>query len=145
MTRVCASLLALVPALASPAFAESFHGRIVAISDGGVRLYGIDSPERKQTFGTRARQHTDALAHEKLVRVEVKSMDRNGRTVGVIFLSDGRNLNHELVRAGFAWWVPKYARNDHELERLEQDARKAKRGLWADPNPVPPWEYRTAR
>ncbi|MEJ7606133.1 MAG: thermonuclease family protein [Bryobacteraceae bacterium] len=108
--------VALVLALPFPALAESFEGRVVAITDGDtirilrdgeqvrVRLHGIDAPEKKQAFGTRARQYAGELAHGKLVRVEVKDMDRNGRTVGVVFLPDGRNLNHELVRTGFAWW-----------------------------------------
>jgi micrococcal nuclease len=31
---------------------------------------------------------------------------------------------------------------DVELEKEEKDARDAKKGLWADPHPVPPWEWR---
>ncbi len=107
-----------------------------------MRLHGIDAPEKRQAFGTRARQYAGNLAHEKLVRVEVKNLDRNGRTVGVVILPDGRDLSHELVRAGFAWWFEKYARNDRKLECLEQEARAAQRGLWADASPVAPWEYR---
>ena len=147
----------LVLALHFTALAESFQGHVVAITDGDtlrvlrkreqvrVRLHGIDAPERKQPFGTRARQYAGDLAHEKLVRVEVKKTDRYGRAVGVIILPDGRNLNHEMVRAGFAWWVQEYAPRDKSLARLEQDARKAKRGLWTDDAPVPPWEYRRVR
>ena len=60
-------------------------------------------------------------------------------------LPDGRNLNRELVNAGLAWWYRQYARNDRELERMEAEARKAKRGLWADLNPVPPWEWRRSK
>jgi endonuclease YncB( thermonuclease family) len=149
--------VALVLALHFPALAESFQGRVVAITDGDtirvlrgteqvrVRLHGIDTPEKRQALGTRARQYAGELAHEKLVRVEVKDTDRNGRIVGVVILPDGRNLNHELVRAGFAWWFEKYARNDDDLARLEQEARKAKRGLWADASPVAPWEFRHQR
>jgi endonuclease YncB( thermonuclease family) len=57
-------------------------------------------------------------------------------------MPDGRNLNHEIVKAGFAWWFRGYAPNDEMLKRLEEEARLAKRGLWADKNPIPPWEYR---
>jgi endonuclease YncB( thermonuclease family) len=154
MTRFWVLLLAVVLAPAAPALAESFQGRVVAITDGDtirvlrgkeqvrVRLHGIDAPERKQAFGTRARQYAGELAHEKLVRVDVKGTDRNGRTVGAVILPNGRNLNHELVRAGFAWHLRRYAPHDRELARLEQEARKAKRGLWTDPAPVAPWEFR---
>ena len=60
-----------------------------------------------------------------------------------MILPDGRNLNREIVKAGFAWWFRKYAPKDTELEALESEARAARRGLWADPRPVPPWEYRS--
>jgi micrococcal nuclease len=62
-----------------------------------------------------------------------------------VILPDGRNLNRELVKAGLAWSYRQYARHDRELERLEAEARKAKRGLWADSNPIPPWEWRRSQ
>ncbi len=70
--------------------------------------------------------------------------DRYGRTVGVVLLPDGRSLNRELVRAGFAWMYRRYT-NDQSLSDLEEEARVAKRGLWADANPIPPWQWRIAR
>jgi micrococcal nuclease len=60
----------------------------------------------------------------------------------VHFLPDGRNLNQELVRAGLAWWYRQYAKRDQVLAALEQEARAAKRGLWVEASPVPPWEWR---
>ena len=71
-------------------------------------------------------------------------IDLNTRKVDVL-LPDGTNVNHKLVKDGWCWWYRKYAPGDTELERLEQDARRAKRGLWADSNPVPPWEWRNGR
>ncbi len=56
-----------------------------------------------------------------------------------VILPDGGSLNRSMVRAGMAWWYPKYAPADRELERLESEARAARRGLWSQPNPVPPW------
>lgn len=53
-----------------------------------------------------------------------------------------RRRARELVRAGLAWWYRHYAPRDRELERLEAQARAARRGLWADKDPVPPWEWR---
>ncbi len=67
-------------------------------------------------------------------------LDRYGRTIGEVILPDGRIVNRELVRAGFAWWYRKYAPEDETLKELEAEARDAKRGLWADASPVPPWE-----
>ena len=50
-----------------------------------------------------------------------------------MLLQDGTNVNHELVKAGWRWWYRKYALGNAELERLEKDAREAKKGLWVDP------------
>ncbi len=57
-------------------------------------------------------------------------------------LEDGRTLNQELVKAGYAWWYRKYAPGNIVLEKLETEARDAKLGLWQDPTPVPPWTFR---
>jgi endonuclease YncB( thermonuclease family) len=78
------------------------------------------------------------------VAVHVRDVDRYGRTVAEIILPDGRNLNREIVRAGFAWWYERYARHETVLRDLQDEARAARRGLWADPSPMPPWEWRRA-
>jgi endonuclease YncB( thermonuclease family) len=69
-----------------------------------IRRWGIDCPESKQPFGTRAKQFTGDLAFGQTVTVRVRDIDRYKRTVAEITLPDGRNLNQELVRAGLAWW-----------------------------------------
>jgi endonuclease YncB( thermonuclease family) len=79
------------------------------------------------------------------VTVQVKDTDRYGRPGGEVLLADGRSLNQELVRAGLAWWYRQYAPHDTTLAQLEAEARAAKRGLWADAAPVPPWAWRKAR
>ena len=68
-----------------------------------------------------------------------------GRSVGEVLLSDGRSLNQALVRAGLAWWYRQYAPHDTTLAQLEAEARAARRGLWADAAPVPPWAWRKVR
>lgn len=62
--------------------------------------------------------------------------------LGDVTLPDAKYLNWELVKAGYAWWYRRYAPNDHALDKLENEARNAKRGLWVDPNPIPPWKWR---
>jgi endonuclease YncB( thermonuclease family) len=143
--------LFLLAALAAAAlYAEDFVGKVVAISDGDtirvmhngvserIRLWGIDCPEMKQPFGTRAKQFTGDLAFGQVVTVKVRDIDRYKRTVAEIILPGGRNLNQEIVRAGLAWWYQQYARRETVLRDLEQEARDAKRGLWIDPKPVEP-------
>ena len=152
------ALITLVIALAltSSAFSseQTLNGKVISIADGDtltilvdhtqhrIRFNGIDAPERGQAFSTRAGQYAGDLVFGKTVTVNVLGKDRYGRLIGDITLPDSRNLNHEMVRAGLAWWFRKYAPADKALEHLEQEAREAKRGLWADPNPVPPWEHR---
>jgi endonuclease YncB( thermonuclease family) len=140
----------LLAAVATGLFAEDFSGKVVGVTDGEtirvmrngvverVRLWGIDCPEAKQPFGTRAKQFTSDLAFGKGVTVRVRDVDRYKRLVADVILPDGRNLNHELVRAGMAWWYEQYARRDNVLPALEQEARAAKRGVWSDPRPLPP-------
>ena len=135
-------------------YQERFTGKVVAVTDGDtigvlrdkllvvIRLHGIDCPERRQAFGTKAKQFTSQAAYGKTVTVTVRDKDRYGWTVAEVKLPDGRNLNREIVKAGFAWWYCHYAPNDRTLERLEKHARTARRGLWAHENPVAPWEFR---
>jgi micrococcal nuclease len=75
--------------------------------------------------------------------VQTHGQDKYGRTLVDVLLSDGTHVNHTLVEDGWCWWYRKYAPyapGGKVLEHLEQDAREAKKGLWADPQPVPPWE-----
>jgi endonuclease YncB( thermonuclease family) len=76
--------------------------------------------------------------------VRATGRDRNGRLLGEVVLPDGRSLNQELVRAGYAWWFRKYSR-DGRLARLEEEARADRRGLWADQAPEAPWDFRDRR
>lgn len=152
------SLLAvgLVLALAVPAAAftmAAFQGKVVSIADGNtltvlrdhaqvrVRLHGIDAPERGQPFGTRAKQFASDLAFGKVVTVEPTDRDRYGQIVAEVVLPDGRRLSPELLRAGYAWWYRRYS-TDPTLGEIEAEARAARRGLWADAHPIPPWQWR---
>lgn len=135
------------------AYAE-FVGKVVGVIDGDsirvmhegkaeqIRLIGVDCPEKRQPFGTRAKEYTSELAFGKEVTVYGKSRDRYGRTLAEVLLPDGRSLNQALLSAGLAWWFRKYSK-DLRLGELERQARNAKLGLWAEPNPVPPWDWRT--
>ena len=127
--------------------------KVIAIKDGDtiellkdgqplrVRLLGVDAPEKNHDFGTRSRQFTSDLSFNKYVNLVVDGTDRYGRTVGTIILPDGRTLNQELVRNGFAWHYKAYSK-DEELARLEEEARAQKKGLWAGKNPTAPWDFR---
>ena len=154
MRKTClvwAAILVLI--LGLPLYAGAYSGKVVAVLDGDtievlqrgkadrVRLQGIDCPEKGQAFGNKAKQFTAAMVMGKEVTVKTAGCDKYGRTLGTVLLPDGRNLNRELVRAGLAWWYRHYSA-DRSLGDLEAEARDAHRGLWQNPHPIPPWEYR---
>jgi endonuclease YncB( thermonuclease family) len=109
-----------------------------------LRLFGIDAPEIGQEFGTEARDFVRERTAGRAVTVERLGSDRFGRDVAIVRLPDGRSLNAELVRQGYAWWSRRHAPDDLELAKAEHDARAAKRGLWQQSEPVSPWVWRAA-
>ena len=109
-----------------------------------VRLAKIDAPERAQPFGSRARQELSTLVYGQAVDVELVGIDRRGRSVGNV-RRNGMDINHEMVARGMAWAFRRYLSGDLRLLEIEADARQAGRGLWADPRPVAPWEWRSER
>jgi endonuclease YncB( thermonuclease family) len=145
-----------LPALFGVVLADAteYTGKVVAIADGDtltllvdhrqlkIRLAEIDTPERGQPYGSRAKEALSQLAFGKRARVVAVDRDRYGRTVGRVYVSD-TDVNAKLVRRGAAWVYRKYAK-DQSLFALEAEARRAKRGLWGLPEAerVPPWEWR---
>ena len=93
-------------------------------------------------MGQRAKHAAYDLAFGKDVTLQTHGLDKYGRTLGDVFLPDGTNVNQGLVKQGWCWWYRKYAPGDTVLEGLEKDAREGRKGLWVDPQPVPPWEWR---
>uniref|UniRef100_C6DZD4 Nuclease (SNase domain protein) n=1 Tax=Geobacter sp. (strain M21) TaxID=443144 RepID=C6DZD4_GEOSM len=121
-----------------------------------VRLYGIDAPETEkvnrktgkvskpgQPYGEEAFQALKGKIGGQRVTVEVRDIDRYRRAVSLVRLG-GREINQEMVREGFAWAYRQYLDrpNASEYIRAEEEARREKRGLWRQGNPVPPWEFR---
>lgn len=105
-----------------------------------IRLYGIDCPERKQPFSKVARDKLAELIFGKQVKIIRMYRDRYGRTVAMVFCG-GININEALLTSGLAWHFKRYDQNP-AWNDLEKIAASKKIGLWADPEPVPPWEWR---
>ena len=156
--------LAMLIGIASWAYAQNTHagtytGKVVSIADGDtvtvldaaqtqhkVRLAGIDAPERKQPFGQVARQYLASAVFGKTVTIEWSKVDRYRREIGKVLL-DGKDINLMLVDAGLAWHYKFYEREQspedrHSYSTAEQRARAARRGLWRENTPSPPWEFR---
>lgn len=145
------ALAAILLAVSSAALAD-FSGTVVRVIDGDtldvlvanrpvrVRLAQIDAPERSQAYGARARQALSALVFRRVVTVADVGADQYGRQLGTVFVG-GANINAAMVDRGMAGCYRQYA-TDRSLLRLEELARAARRGLWADPAPVAPWLFR---
>jgi endonuclease YncB( thermonuclease family) len=144
------------------------EGRVIAVFDGDtikvltgdqqsfkVRLAGIDAPERGQAFGAASKKHLAAMVAGQQVRVESIKHDRYGRILAKVWVRPGDcpscaktlNVNHAQILDGLAWWYRYYASDQSEEDRgryesAEQEAKARKWGLWADPDPVPPWDWR---
>jgi Micrococcal nuclease (thermonuclease) homologs len=142
-----------------PVLSFGWEGKVVGVLDGDtitvlnndtpvkIRLYGIDCPENKQAFGQRAKHFTSEKVFGKIVKVEPVDTDRYGRTVGLVIYDNGESLSERLVDSGYAWVYARYCKKA-QCERwieIERQAKEAKRGLWKDVSPVPPWTWRRAK
>lgn len=154
-TSVALALVAVLLSCQPSTGHEAFTGKVVGVADGDtlvvldgttpvrVRLHGIDCPERGQAFGAAARRFASSLAFGQSVTVRSRGKDRYGRVLGEVVLPDGRRLDRELVAAGMAWHYARYS-DDEALAKAEQQARKARVGIWSEADPVAPWSFRAA-
>ena len=111
-----------------------------------VRLRGIDAPEKAQPFGQRAKDLLSELVFGKAARLVIYENDRYGRAVADIHVERAGAevlVNLEMIRQGMAWHYARYDKRP-EFAAAEREARAARRGLWADANPTPPWDWRRA-
>lgn len=106
-----------------------------------IRLAGIDAPEKKQPFGQRSTQSLSDLCYQAQATITPKSKDRYGRTVADVECH-GRDAGTEQVKAGLAWAFTLYLPSASPLFGLQDAAKAARMGLWADQAPVPPWDWR---
>jgi len=135
-------------------FGADLSGEVVGVHDGDtitvltkdkrsikVRLYGIDAPESKQPYGSKAKQRLSELVFGKRVRVETHGTDRYRRTLGVVYLDD-KDINAQMVSEGLAW---AYVRYSKRYVPQQEEAKSARRNIWSQKNPTPPWEFRRVR
>ncbi|HSA85204.1 MAG TPA: thermonuclease family protein [Nitrospira sp.] len=109
-----------------------------------VHLRNVDCPELKQPYGKQAKHATAAYIANREVIVRDLKRDRQGRMTADILLPDGRRIAQALVKEGLAWVQPG-ASGDQALKDMEELARAAGTGLWAEPNPVPPWKWKSTK
>ena len=130
------------------------QGKVIKIKDGDtvvvlladktqqtLRVAEVDCPENGQAFGSNARQFTANQVFGKTVVFYKIGKDRYGRSVTGVFYDGDKYLSREIVKAGFGWWYFKASKNT-ELQKLQDEAKQKKLGLWIDTKAIAPWEFR---
>ena len=133
-----------------------FGARVITVHEGDrltihhdgrketIYLKDIDCPDLTQPYGKQAKLVTAAFIGNRDVVVRGFNRDKQGRVSAEVLLHDGRNVGHELLKEGLAWWR-RSASSDASLEVVEELARASGKGLWADSDPVPPWKWKAPK
>ena len=149
-------LLCVLALCCVPASAETFRARVVHVADGDsivvsladhrldVRLLDIDAPERRQPYGNASRLSLTALCGGEISTIETHGRDRYGRTLARVSCG-GVDAGAEQVKRGMAHVFERYAPADSPLYALQNEAKTARRGLWNQAEPLPPWQWRERR
>lgn len=138
-----------------PKSKQSYEVKVIRIIDGDTfegfleeskttkryRLAAIDTPEKKQPYGNRAKQELSNLIFGQRVSVKCIGKDRYKREIVWVTNEAKQVIQDEMLKRGMAWHFTKYD-NSARLNKLEAEARNNKIGLWADPTPVAPWDFR---
>ncbi|EEF5709829.1 micrococcal nuclease [Salmonella enterica] len=134
-------------------YAAEIRGKVIRVLDGDtidvlqdktpvrIRLANIDAPEKKQAYGRWSANQLKGLVAAQPVTVTYTQTDRYGRIIGRVFTTNGTEASRFMVQSGAAWVYERY-NADRALPELQREAKMHKRGLWADNQPVPPWEWR---
>ena len=110
-----------------------------------VRIYGIDAPEIDQHYGKEAGEALRDIIDGKEIRLRILNKDVYGRTVGEPWLGDSLNVSLWMVKNGYSWWYMNYSKKRIDLKEAEAEAKNKKLGLWADSNPIAPWDFRKGK
>ncbi len=145
--------MAIAQNLPTASVVSTGDGDTLRVSQGNrtvtIRLGCVDAPERNQPGGTEASQRLrQLLPRGQAVQIRQIDTDLYGRQVAELYLN-GRSLNLQLVQEGMAVVYPQYlngcAATQDQYFQAEQQARSARRGFWAQSNPIMPWEWRRQR
>jgi len=156
MMRRAVAFLAIVLGLVAPLSdlpAAELVARVISVEEGDrltirhsgrtetIYIKDIDCPQLTQPYGKQAKRVTTAFVANRDVVIRGLASDKQKRLSAEVVLHDGRSLGRELLKEGLAWWKRSPAA-DQRLELLEELARAGGKGLWSDPKPIPPWEWK---
>lgn len=149
----------LIFSVCTASASKIIQGKVVSVADGDtitvldaektqhkIRLQGIDAPEKAQAFGAKSKQALYEMVHGKTVQVSFEKSDKYGRILGKVLL-DGQDICHQQIKVGLAWHYKKYQNQQPLVDRdaysaSETAAKNEKLGLWSDPRPMAPWDFR---
>lgn len=152
-------IILLITLNVNVAWTATLEGRVEGVADGDtiavldatitqykIRLAGIDAPEKKQDFGNVSKKSLSDMVFNQQVKIDWDKTDRYGRIVGKV-LVDGKDVNLEQIKLGMAWYYRQYQKElvfDDRINYLqaEEKAMNDHTGLWAQKDPVPPWDFR---
>lgn len=145
LLMLCISLVSILNAQITAKVVGIKDGdTVVVLLEGNIqktlRLAEVDCPEKGQPFGNNARQFTSNQVFGKTISYIETDTDRYGRSIAKVYY-DGKYLSEELIKAGLGWWYYQYSSND-SLGKLQEKAKNKKIGLWQDPQPIAPWDFR---
>jgi endonuclease YncB( thermonuclease family) len=132
-------------------YSQLYTGTIIRVIDGDtfafqtaegslvIRMYGIDAPERDQTYSKESSDFLKQYLNKEAI-IKASGVDRYGRTLGILYINN-QDINLLLIKRGCAWHFKRYS-SDQQYADAESYARKNKIGLWKVDNPIPPWEWR---
>lgn len=112
-----------------------------------VRLACVDSREIQQEGGVKDRNYLRSLLEQNRnqVRLQKTDTDRYGRTVAVLYLANGEAVQEIQAKNGMAFPYAQYKSDCPIWNKVESagNQAKAKRlGVWSNPNPEYPWDWR---
>ena len=134
-------------------FSEEFIGKVIKVLDGDtieftdlnnytekIRLSEIDAPEKNQSFGKQSKNNLIKLCEGKQGKIKVLGEDRYERKLAILYCEE-TNANIYQLKTGMAWVFDHYV-SEYEYYKYQNIAKKNKLGLWSQPFPLPPWEFR---
>ena len=148
--KIIALLLLLLPI--KEKLPKEFTAKVIGVKDGDtlevlyqnkpiiIRLEHIDCPEKRQDFGTKAKQFVSDKIFSKKVKIINKGKWHWHRLIAEVYYKK-ENINQSLVKNGLAMHYKKYSK-DEVYNTIEKIAKKNKVGMWSLPNVIAPWDFR---
>lgn len=138
---LAATLICLVVGISDGDTITTRCGQLGAYAQVKIRLSGIDAPEKAQPFGQSSKQMLSDLCYMTEAKITPKTTDRYRRQVADVECR-GQDAGQVLVRNGMAWVYEKYDKGYDHLYSLQDEAMRAKRGLWRPGDAIAPWAWR---